>query len=187
MLAVAYHRSRWLAPARGVAAGALALLLIASWPHLSLARLALLFGAYALAEGSLLVVGASFTSRSHAEGKLTQIQGLAGIAIGLIVFGHPGINAANLMLQIALRAATIGGVDGIVGMAGMAGLVALRQTRGAGLLLLNAAVPALVEAFIVIRLGIDALAAQWLLAISAIAGAALFIALALRLWACAGR
>jgi uncharacterized membrane protein HdeD (DUF308 family) len=174
MHAEVFNRSRWLAPSRGVAAGAFGMLIV-SWPHLSLARLAALFGAYALVEGALTVIGAGYKPLACADWKLIRLQGLASIAIGIIVFGRPGITASYLMLQIVLRAAAIGGIDSIVG------LLLLAQTRRARLLLLAGIVPALVEALALARFGVGALAVQWSLSISSITVCVLLITLTFRL------
>jgi len=55
MLTEVFTRSKWLIPAWAVAAGIFGIL-ICSWPHLTLARLALLFAAYALGEGIVMDV-----------------------------------------------------------------------------------------------------------------------------------
>jgi uncharacterized membrane protein HdeD (DUF308 family) len=174
MLAEVFNRSRWLAPSRGVAACVFGMLIV-SWPQLTLARLAALFGAYALVEGVLTVSGAGYKPLACADWKLIRLQGLASIAIGIIVFGRPGITASYLMLQIVLRAAAIGGIDSIVA------LLLLAQTRRAALLLLAGIAPALVEALALARFGVSALAVHWSLAISSITVGALLITLAFRL------
>ena len=180
MLAEVFTRSRWLLLFRGVAAGTFGILVL-SWPHLTLATLALLFGVYTLVEGTSTVIGARLKLTVCADPQLIGVQGLAGVAIGLIVIGHPGLAASYLVIQIALWTAAIGGIDAIVG------LVLLEETGSEWLLLLSGIVPALLGALVLTQLGVGTLGARYYLAISSISASVLLLALVFRLRAYVGR
>lgn len=174
MIAELFTRDWWLLWARGMAAGILGALVLV-WPHLSLVTLVSLFGVYALVDGLSTLIGASLQRTRCADWRLIGVQGLAGIAIGVIVFTHPGMTASYLAIQIALRTVAVGGIDGI------AGLVLLEETRSEWLLLLSSAVPALFAVLVFAALGPGLLAARWYLVITSIIASVLFTALAFRL------
>lgn len=180
MLAEVFTRSRWLLLFRGLVAGIFGILVL-SWPRPTLATLALLFGVYTLVEGTATVFSARLKLTVCADWQLIGVQGLAGIAVGFIVIGHPGMAAPYLVMQIALRTIAIGGIDAVVG------LVLLEETGSEWLLLLSGIVPALLGALVLTQLGIGALGARYYLAITSISASVLLLALACRLRACVGR
>lgn len=69
------------------------------WPALTLVMLVLIFGAYALVDGIMAVV-AGWMHRPGG-GWWTILEGLFGIAVGLLTFFWPGITAIVLLYFIA--------------------------------------------------------------------------------------
>jgi uncharacterized membrane protein HdeD (DUF308 family) len=80
--------------------------LVSFWPSISLLMLVMLFGAYALADGIFALLSA-FEKATDKTSKPKQtlwpmlLQGVVGIAAGLLTFGWPGISALVLLYLIA--------------------------------------------------------------------------------------
>jgi uncharacterized membrane protein HdeD (DUF308 family) len=90
----------WALVLRGVAAvmfGGLAL----AWPGLTLQLLVLMFGAYALVDGVFAVVSAIGGRRHTDQWFLLLLEGLLGIAVGVLTWVAPGITATALLFYIA--------------------------------------------------------------------------------------
>jgi uncharacterized membrane protein HdeD (DUF308 family) len=92
---------------RGVLAIAFAVVILV-WPDIGLAALIALFGAFALVSGGATIAGA-FTapSRGAHRGWLV-LEGLVGIAVGVVVFVWPGLSALGLLYAIAAWAIGLG-------------------------------------------------------------------------------
>lgn len=88
----------------GIVFGVLTLL----WPGITLAALVLLFGAYALADG-VLMIGWAIARREPASHRAAlAIGGVLGIAAGVLTFLKPGLTAVALLAVIAVWAVAIG-------------------------------------------------------------------------------
>ncbi|MGE5645407.1 MAG: HdeD family acid-resistance protein [Acidobacteriota bacterium] len=92
-------RNWWAFTLRGIAALVFGILAIL-WPGASLTALVLLFGAYALFDGILAVV--SSIARAHGGGGrwVPLLEGLVGIAAGLVTFAAPGFTLLALLFLI---------------------------------------------------------------------------------------
>jgi uncharacterized membrane protein HdeD (DUF308 family) len=90
--------------ARGVAAVLFGLLALI-WPGITLHALVLLFGAFALVDGAMMLA-AALTGGRDAQGRHLPLvlQGLLGVAVGIVTFVWPGITALALLLLIAVWA-----------------------------------------------------------------------------------
>jgi len=79
------------------------------WPGVTLGVLVLLFGAYALVEGGF-DLAAALANDPATRGRRASyvIEGLAGIAAGVVTFAWPGITALALLFVIAAWAFVIG-------------------------------------------------------------------------------
>jgi uncharacterized membrane protein HdeD (DUF308 family) len=162
---------------RGMAAfafGVLALL----WPSLTLHALVLLFGAYALVDGvsSLAdgVVGAGDAQARRERWPLI-LQGLAGIAVGILTFLWPDITALALLYLIAAWALLIGGLE-------IAAAIRLRRViTDEWLLGLSGVVSVAFAVLLVVTPGAGALAITWLIGWFALLNAGLLLGLAWRL------
>jgi uncharacterized membrane protein HdeD (DUF308 family) len=100
-------RNWWAIAIRGVAAilfGLLAFL----WPGLTLAALVLLFGAYALVDGIFSIVAAVRRRTGDAPWWALLLEGILGVAAGLVTFFMPGLTAVTLVYVIAAWAIVTG-------------------------------------------------------------------------------
>lgn len=78
------------------------------WPGLTLEILVLFFGAYAVVDGVFAII-AAFTNRAgHDRWWVLLLEGLVGIAAGLIAFLRPGLATLALLLVIAAWAIVTG-------------------------------------------------------------------------------
>ncbi len=78
------------------------------WPGITLAALVLLFGAYAILDGLLMIVWSIGQRRPDSHWLTLLVCGLLGIAAGLATFFWPGITAVVLLVVIAAWAIAAG-------------------------------------------------------------------------------
>src|SRR5918911_523865 len=100
-------RNWWALALRGVAAVIFGVLVFA-WPGASLAVLVALFGAYAFVDGLFALAA---TVRASVEGRRVWpllVEGVAGIAAGIVTVIWPGITALVLLYVIAAWALITG-------------------------------------------------------------------------------
>jgi uncharacterized membrane protein HdeD (DUF308 family) len=103
-------RNWWVVLLRGIAGIVFGIITFVA-PSLSLAALVLLFGAYALVDGVLAVISAIRWRGETDRWWVILLQGLAGIAAGIITFVWPGISALALLYMIAAWAVVTGGLE----------------------------------------------------------------------------
>jgi uncharacterized membrane protein HdeD (DUF308 family) len=78
------------------------------WPDIGLSTLIALFGAFALVSGAATIAGAfSMPSGGGQRGWLV-VEGLLGVAVGVVVFVWPGLSALGLLYAIAAWAIGLG-------------------------------------------------------------------------------
>src|SRR5579872_2825589 len=97
----------WSLVLRGLAAILLGFITVI-WPGITLGALVLLFGAYALIDGVLSLVGAVRAAESHERWGVLLFEGLAGIVAGIVTFVWPAITALTLIYVIAAWALVTG-------------------------------------------------------------------------------
>jgi uncharacterized membrane protein HdeD (DUF308 family) len=98
----------WKAMAlRGAAAIAFSLIVLI-WPSIGLTALIALFGAFALVSGLATIGGAFSVPMPGNRRALLVIEGLLGIAVGVVVFIWPGLSALGLLFAVAAWAVAIG-------------------------------------------------------------------------------
>jgi uncharacterized membrane protein HdeD (DUF308 family) len=146
-------RHWWVVALRGLAAiifGVLAFI----WPGPTLAVLVILYGAYAIVDGVL----ALYASVRSGDNRWTfGIEGVIGIAAGLVAFAWPGITALALLFVIAAWAILTGIMEVIAG-------VRLRRAIDNEWMLIIAGVLSVVFGILLIaRPGAGALAIVWLI------------------------
>ena len=98
----------WKAMAmRGAAAIAFSVVILA-WPSIGVTALIALFGAFALVSG-FATIGGTFSVPMPGNRRAgLVIEGLLGIAVGVVVFVWPGLSALGLLYAIAAWAIAIG-------------------------------------------------------------------------------
>lgn len=102
-----FLRHWWAIALRGVLAILFGLMAL-FWPHLTLAILVIFFGSFALVSGFFAVVAAIGDRGLHARWWVLLLEGLVGIAVGLITFFWPAITALALLFLIAAWALLTG-------------------------------------------------------------------------------
>jgi uncharacterized membrane protein HdeD (DUF308 family) len=173
MLAV-YTESWWAMVLRGIAAIAFGVLAFI-WPHITLAALVFLWGAYALVDG-IFAIGAGI--KSHGEYKrwwLLLLEGILSVIAGIVAFVIPGITALVLLILIAAWAIVTGGFE--IGAA----IQLRKQIHNEWLLALAGVASILFGLALLVNPLAGALAVVWIIGAYAIVFGVLLIALGLRL------
>jgi uncharacterized membrane protein HdeD (DUF308 family) len=159
---------------RGVAALAFGLLTLI-WPGLTLWSLVVLFGAYALVDG-VVILAAAITNRDPIRGRAWLVfDGLAGVAAGIITFAWPDVTALALLFVIAAWAIITGVIE-------VATAFELRQViHNEWLLGLGGVASVVFGILLVITPGAGALVITWLIGWYALFFAVMLLSLASRL------
>jgi len=150
-------------------------LLVFAWPGISLWVLVLFFGANALIDGVLAIVAAVRGSASGARWWGMLLQGILGIATGIITFLWPGLTTLVLLYFIAAWAIVIG-VFEIV-----AAIRLRKEIQGEWLLALRGVLAIVFGVILFANPGAGALALVWLIGAFSIALGVLNLILAFRL------
>jgi uncharacterized membrane protein HdeD (DUF308 family) len=164
----------WLFVVQGVAAALFGLLALL-WPGRTLQALIALFGAYALVDGVLSLFRTFRASALGLPWWPFLLQGLAGVAAGLLTFSYPGLTALVLLFFIAAWAIWFGALQIFVG-------IRFRdELQGEWLLVASGLLAVLFGLWMFAAPGEGALAVVWLIGVYAIAQGALLIGAGLRL------
>jgi uncharacterized membrane protein HdeD (DUF308 family) len=98
----------WKAMAlRGAVAIAFAVVILV-WPSIGLTTLIALFGVFALVSGVATIGGAFSVPMPGNQRALLVIEGLLGVAVGVVVFIWPDLSALGLLYAVAAWAIAIG-------------------------------------------------------------------------------
>jgi len=164
----------WLLLLRGITAilfGILAFI----WPGLTLVTLVLMFGAFALVDGAI-VLGAAFSGAAKPMPSWWLVLvGLLGIAAGIVTFLWPGMSAILLILFIGAWAVAHGIFE-------IVGAIQLRkEIENEWMLILGGIISVIFGIIVLIAPGAGALALVWWIAIYSIVFGVMFVAFALRL------
>jgi len=100
-------RNWWVVLLRGLAGIIFGIITFIS-PGISLAALVLVFGAYALIDGLLAIISAIRWRGEVDRWWVILLEGLAGVAAGIVTFIWPGISALALLYVIAAWALVTG-------------------------------------------------------------------------------
>ena len=92
---------------RGVLAIAFAAVILI-WPSIGLSALIALFGAFALVSGVATVAGAIRMPLERRQRIWLGVEGLLGVAVGVVVFVWPDLSALGLLYAIAAWAIAVG-------------------------------------------------------------------------------
>ncbi|MGH2351177.1 MAG: HdeD family acid-resistance protein [Chloroflexota bacterium] len=166
-------RNWWAVALRGLLAVIFGVLAFV-WPGITLGALVLLFGAYALVDGIFALIGAVRAGSGQNRSPLV-LEGIAGVAAGVLTFIWPGITALVLLYLIATWAIVTGVLE-------VWAAIRLREEiSNEWLLGLGGVASILFGILLVIFPGAGALTVVWLIAAYAVVFGVLLIALGFRL------
>ncbi len=150
-------RNWWVLALRGVV-GILFGLAAFFLPGAALAALVLLFGAYALVDGVLAVIAGIQRATAH-RGRwwMLLLEGLAGIAAGIVTFFWPGVTALALLYIIAAWAIVTGVLEVL------AAIRLRREIENEGWLALAGLASLVFGVLLMIRPGAGLLAVVWII------------------------
>jgi uncharacterized membrane protein HdeD (DUF308 family) len=154
----------------GVVFGVIAFL----WPGITIAALVVIFGAYAIIDGiTNLVLG---FSRTGAHGRWAHVlQGVFGIAAGVLTFMWPAITALVLVLLIGAWAI-------VTGIFEIAAAIRLRRViTGEWMLVLSGIVSILFGVMVFVFPFAGAVGISWILGVYAMTAGIILISLGVRL------
>ncbi|HEY3010359.1 MAG TPA: HdeD family acid-resistance protein [Micromonosporaceae bacterium] len=163
----------WMVALRGAVAVLFGLVALI-WPDVTLLALIVLFGAYALVDG-VFALFAAFGPNAEGRRFWLAVQGIAGIAIGVITFAWPGVTTLVLLALIAAWAI----VTGILQI--IAAIRLRREMRNEWLLALGGVLSVLVGILLAVWPSSGALALVLLIGAYAVVFGVVLIALGLRL------
>jgi len=167
-------RHWWVLALRGVVAILFAVIAF-SWPGITLVALVWLWGTYAFLDGVFALTASVRAAESHQRWGMLLLEGLTGIAAGIIAFVWTGMTALVLVYLIAAWAIVTGVLE-------IAAAVRLRQLiEGEWLLGLAGILSILVGLIIAARPGVGLLVWVWTVGIYALLVGILMLALAFRL------
>lgn len=145
------------------------------WPGLTLAALVFLFGAYALVDGVFAVAAGIASHGENRRWWAELLVGIAGIALGVMVFAWPDVTALTLLYLIAAWALVTGVME-------IAAAIELRKRiDNEWLLGLGGLASVLFGLLLIVFPGAGALGLLWLIGAYAVLFGVLLIALGLRL------
>jgi len=155
-------RHWWLWALRGVLAILFGIAVFV-WPAVGLRVLVALFGAFALVDGVFALVGAVQINQWNPLTWAMLIEGLIGIAAGVVTFVWPGITAVALLFIIAFWAI-------LTGILELVATFRFRSELGtdAWLVGLGGLASVVFGVLLVARPGVGALAVIWLIGIYAV-------------------
>jgi uncharacterized membrane protein HdeD (DUF308 family) len=173
-------RNWWVLALRGVI-GILFGLAAFVWPGITLRALVLLYGAFALVDGVFAVAEAVVGGTKNLPWWALLLEGVAGIAVGLITFVAPIVTEVALIYLVAAWA-VVTGVFEIV-----AAIRLRREIEGEWALALGGIVSVLFGLVVAARPVAGALAIAWMIGAYAIVFGVVLLVLAFRLRAWARR
>jgi uncharacterized membrane protein HdeD (DUF308 family) len=173
-------RNWWAVALRGIAAIVFGVLAFA-WPGPTVAVLVLLFGAFALVHGAFALAAPFAAGRWDSRWWPLLVQGVLGIAVGLITAVLPGATALGLLFAIGVWSIAIG-ITEIVAAISMR-----REIENEWTMALGGVLAILFGLYVLVFPGAGALALVWLIGSFAIIWGLFSVALAWRLRGLQGR
>lgn len=145
------------------------------FPGITLGALILLFAVYAMVDGVFAIVAGIRAAEHHERWGAFLLEGIAGIAAGVLTLVWPALTAVVLLYLIAIWSVIKGALK-------IAAAIRLRRTiRGEWLLGLNGAFSVLFGILLVAMPAIGLLTLVWLVGAYAVIFGALLLGLAFRL------
>jgi uncharacterized membrane protein HdeD (DUF308 family) len=164
----------WMYALRGVAAILFGIAAF-GWPHLTIAVLIVLFGAYAFVDGIFLVVSALGGWSQIEDPWLILLEGLIGVGIGAVTFHSPAITGLALLIYIAAWSLATGVLE-------IAAAMRLRKEMTGEFWLLLSGILSIAFAIVLMWFPVaGALGLIWVIGAYAIAFGVMLIALGLKL------
>ena len=145
------------------------------WPGITLWALVMLFGAYALVDGTFALVAAFTRSVDRQRWWALLFEGIAGIGIGILTFIWPKLTAIGLLYLIAFWAILTGVFEIITAIR------LRREITGEWLMALIGALSIVFGVLLVAHPVAGALSVVWMIGAFVLAMGVLMIALAFRL------
>jgi uncharacterized membrane protein HdeD (DUF308 family) len=173
MLARILSRFWWVLLLRGLVSVLFGVVALSS-PGATLAVLVLWFGAWALVDGIFDLIAAVGGRKEHDDWWVLLLEGLLGIAFGIIAFQAPAMTTLVLLFYIAAWAVATGVMRVVLAVR------LRREISGEWLLALSGLASIVFGAFMLARPGEGALALLWLIALWAIVVGAFLTVLAFR-------
>jgi len=167
-------RNWWALALRGVFAVLFGLVALI-FPPIALMTLVLMFGAYALVDGVFAIVAAVRAARQRTRWWPFLVEGIIGIAVGVLTFLWPGITALALLFFVAAWA-ILTGIFRII-----AAIRLRKEMTGEWLLILSGILSVIVGALFAIFPGAGALAMARLIGAFVLVLGILVLVLAFRL------
>src|SRR5512135_3769825 len=165
-MVIVLARNWWALVLRGLFAVLFGIMALA-WPGITLGALVLLYGAYALADGVFAIAAVMAGRTGGRPWWSLLVEGLVGIAVGIMTFAWPGITALVLLYLIAAWAF-------VTGIFEIVAAIRLREEiRGEWLLALSGILSILFGLALVVYPGAGALAVIWVIGAYAIASGVL--------------
>jgi uncharacterized membrane protein HdeD (DUF308 family) len=167
-------RNWWVVALRGLFAIVFGLFALV-WPRLTLEVLVLFIGAYALVDGVFAVI-AAFTNRAgHDSWWVLLLEGLVGIAAGIVILLQPGLATLVLLYVIAFWAIVTGVLEVV------AAIQLRKEIPGEWLLALSGLASLILGALLLIFPAAGAVAVAWVIGVYAILFGVFLFSLSLRL------
>jgi uncharacterized membrane protein HdeD (DUF308 family) len=105
-----FERAWWAVAFRGLLGVVIGIVAV-TWPHVTLATLLVILGAYLLIDGVLAIVASLRVSRTGRRWWPYLLQGLVSVAVGVLAFTHPMAIAFAVLLLVAFRCFVTGFVE----------------------------------------------------------------------------
>lgn len=144
------------------------------WPGLTLEVLVLLLGAYLLVDGLFAVVAGARSSSATSHRALLLLEGLAGVAAGLVALIWTGLAAVALLYVVAAWAIITGATEVL------SAIRLRREIRGEWAMGLSGIISVLFGVALAALPAFGLLALAWLIGVYAVAFGALLMVLAFR-------
>jgi uncharacterized membrane protein HdeD (DUF308 family) len=159
---------------RGIISVVIGILAVA-WPGITIAVLVGIFGLYAFIDGvTNLILGLTHT-RTHGRSWAHALQGLAGIAVGILAFVWPGVTALVLVWFIGAWAV-------VTGIFEIAAAIRLRRYIAGEWMLALSGILSIIFGILVLAFpGAGAVGIAWILGVYAAAAGVILIVLGIQL------
>lgn len=167
-------RHWWIMALRGVVAILFGVIAFCQ-PTITLVALVWLWGSYALVDGVFTLFASIRAAEQGRRWGMLLLEGIFGIAAGIIAFAWTGITAVTLLYLVAAWAI----VTGIFEIAAAIGL--RRLIRGEWLLGLSGVLSVLMGVLLIAKPGAGLIAAVWMIGAYAVLSGITLLALAFRL------